>query len=196
MPLLGDRLRELQIERNKTLKQVSGETGLSVSFLSLVERDKVSISVDNLERLAQFYKVRLVHLFQDLEDSKIDALREAQIAESLFLPGVEKTTLALLSRRHTSRMEPVLFRIGPGSAGVRFPAHEGDVFLYVLEGKVRLLSIEGEDVESLEKGDSAYFNGYPPRRIQNCDPEKPALFLLVTTPPASLPENALLTYSA
>lgn len=196
MPLLGDRLRELRIERNKTLKQVSEETGLSVSFLSLVERDKVSISVDNLERLAQFYKVRLVHLFQDLEDSKIYTLREAQLKESLSVPGMDRTTLALLSRRHTSRMEPVLFRIGAGSADVHFPTHEGDIFLYVLEGKIRLLSIKDDDVESLEKGDTAYFSGYPPRRIENCDAEKPALLLLVTTPPASLPENALLTYSA
>ncbi len=71
MPNLGNRLRELRQSRGLTLEQVASETGLSVSFLSMVERDKVSISVDNLERLARYYEVHMVHFFSGPQGNSV-----------------------------------------------------------------------------------------------------------------------------
>ena len=45
MAVIGAKLRELRQDRNLTLTQVAESTGFSVSYLSLLERDKVSISV-------------------------------------------------------------------------------------------------------------------------------------------------------
>ena len=71
MSTLGFRIRELRQYRNLTLEQVAEESGFSVSFLSMVERDKVSISVDNLEKLAHYYNVHMVHFFSGPEESPV-----------------------------------------------------------------------------------------------------------------------------
>ena len=187
MALLGERLRELRVNRNLTLKQVSEETSLSVSFLSLVERDKVSISVDNLERLARYYSVRLGQLFQGVEDNTVFITRSPDFTGSLTS---RDQAFALLSYRTGARMEPLLITIGPGDGDSGYRRHEGDAFLFTVQGKVRLISEKGE-INDLNPGDSAYFFGFPGRRIENASQVELAVILLVTVPPTSLRDDAL-----
>lgn len=190
MASLGDRIRELRINRNLTLKQVSAETGLSVSFLSLVERDRVSISVDNLERLARYFGVRLVHLFQGVEDSAVQVTRGAQVQEKFKGTGPNQPCFALLSRRTSARMEPLLMWLEPGQGETNFRVHEGDVLVYVLKGQLRISSEKG-DTETLQSGDSAYYYGFPGRKIENPSQDEPAMILLVSAPPTYLRDEAL-----
>jgi transcriptional regulator with XRE-family HTH domain len=190
MALLGERLRELRQLRNLTLKQVAEETGLSISFLSLVERDKVSISVDNLETLARYYQVRLVNLFQDVQEDTSMITRAAQVQQKLFPVAGRRSTFMLLSYRSGARMEPLLIRVGPGHGDSEFRSLDGDMFLYVLEGKVRLISEKNSEVE-LSVGDSAYYYGFPGHRIVNASNQESALILLVTTPPTTLRDDVL-----
>jgi transcriptional regulator with XRE-family HTH domain len=190
MSLLGDRLREFRLDRNLTLKQVSDETGLSVSFLSLVERDKVSISVDNLERLARYYGVRLVHLFQGVEDSSVLITHGSQLPIEETNPQKSISDITLLSYRSGARMEPILVRIAPGMGDSDFRTHDGDVLLYAVSGCIRLYSQKGE-INELVTGDAAYYYGFPGRRIENASTEVPAVLLMVTVPPIGLRDDAL-----
>jgi transcriptional regulator with XRE-family HTH domain len=190
MALLGDRLRELRITRNLTLKEVADATSLSISFLSLVERDKVSISVDNLERLAHYYGVRLVHLFQGVEDSAVLVTRYQDVERKISQINDPRSAFMLLSYRNGARMEPLIIKIGPGHSDSQFRTQEGDTFLYVLEGKINLISEKG-DTDQLVSGDSAYYFGFPGRRIENASLKETALILLITAPPAALRDDAL-----
>jgi transcriptional regulator with XRE-family HTH domain len=182
MSPIGARLRELRQNQDLTLKQVADQTGFSISFLSLLERDKVSISVDNLERLASFYKVRMVHFFQGADENPVLVTRSDHIRELIdeIKPG--RAVFALLADRSDSQMEPLLVRIGPGHGDPHFRTHEGDTLLYVLEGAVRLLTEDGSEL-LLSQGDTAYYFGFPGRRIENASTDEPATILLVTTPP-------------
>jgi transcriptional regulator with XRE-family HTH domain len=182
--LIGARLRELRQNRNLTLKEVTDATGFAVSYLSLLERDKVSISVDNLERLAQFYGVRMVHLFQGAEESPILVTRKTQIEELLSGAAPGRSVFALLADRADARMEPLLVRVAPGGGDPHFRTYDADTLLVVLEGQVRLISEKGDRAE-LCTGDAAYYFGFPGHRIENLSQSNPALILLVTAPPTS-----------
>lgn len=57
MVKLGSELRRLRKSRRLTLANVGEVTGLSVSFLSDVERGRTKPSLDTLEKLADFYGV-------------------------------------------------------------------------------------------------------------------------------------------
>jgi XRE family transcriptional regulator, regulator of sulfur utilization len=59
---LGERLRELRQQRDLTLLQLSQQTGLSVSYLSDLERGRTNPSIDTLERIAGTYQVLLGEL--------------------------------------------------------------------------------------------------------------------------------------
>jgi transcriptional regulator with XRE-family HTH domain len=54
---LGLFLKELRIKNNLTTKQVEVKTGISNSYISLIERDKRKPSVEILHKLAKAYKV-------------------------------------------------------------------------------------------------------------------------------------------
>jgi transcriptional regulator with XRE-family HTH domain len=190
MALVGARLRELRQNRDLTLKQVAEETGFSVSYLSLLERDKVSIRVDNLERLARFYGVRMVHLFRGTEESPILVSRHDKVEKLMAGVTAGQSSFALLADRADARMEPLAVKIGPGHGDPHFRTYESDTLLYVIEGSVRLISEKGDD-HVLSSGDSAYYFGFPGRRIVNDSQEDPAFVLLVSSPPTSARDDVV-----
>lgn len=190
MALIGARLRELRQNRDLTLKQVAQETGFSVSYLSLLERDKVSISVDNLERLARFYGVRMVHLFRGAEESPLLVTPREQIAQLAGQVEAGRSIFALLSDRADARLEPLLVAVGPGHGDPHFRTYEADMFLYVIEGQVRVISEKGEEV-TLSAGDAACYFGFPARRIENASQTERALLLLISAPPTSARDDVV-----
>lgn len=67
MVKLGSKLRRFRKSRRLTLANVGEETGLSVSFLSDVERGRTKPSLDTLEKLADFYGVSVNEVLLDTE---------------------------------------------------------------------------------------------------------------------------------
>src|SRR3712207_1080205 len=59
----GERLRRLRIKAHKTLKEVSGTTGLSISFISALERGGSGASVASLRLLAGAYGANMREVF-------------------------------------------------------------------------------------------------------------------------------------
>jgi transcriptional regulator with XRE-family HTH domain len=156
MPNIGLRIRELRQQRGQTLEQVATETGLSVSFLSMLERDKVSISVDNLERLAGYFKVHMVHFFRAESASPVQITRREDILQSLKLTGQGPAAVTLLSNRPDARMEPLLVAIAPGN-----------------------------EEPQLHQGDMAYYVNVPHRRLSNPQKDKHLLLIAITSPQTS-----------
>ncbi len=184
MPNIGSRIRELRQSRNLTLEQVATDTGLSVSFLSMLERDKVSISVDNLEKLANYYQIHMVHFFSRPEESAVLVTRRAEILSGMrdAVPGPAAVTL--LANRSNARMEPLLIYVAPGKEEPHFRKHEADMLVYVLEGQARLISELGDEI-LLGQGDLAYYVNFPHRRFANASDQNPLLLLIITAPATS-----------
>lgn len=184
MSNIGLRIRELRQQRGQTLEQVASETGLSVSFLSMLERDKVSVSVDNLERLAEYFQVHMVHFFRSETASPVMVTRRDEILNSQSLTRQNPASITLLSNRPNARMEPLLIAIAPGHQEPHFRQHEADVLLYVLEGEAILLAETGEETE-LHQGDIAYYVNIPHRRVINPQTDKHLLLIAITSPQTS-----------
>ncbi len=190
MPNLGIRIRELRQNRGLTLEQVATETGLSVSFLSMVERDKVSISVDNLEKLARYYEVHMVHFFTSPEQSPVLVTRREQARKNPADTGRGQASVTLLTDRLNARMEPLLVNIAPGKEEPHFRQHEADTLIYIIEGQARLISESGEEM-TLNEGDLAYYVNIPHRRVANASDCDPLLMLVITAPPTTSLEELM-----
>jgi transcriptional regulator with XRE-family HTH domain len=184
MPNLGPRIRELRQSRNLTLEQVASDTGLSVSFLSMLERDKVSVSVDNLERLARYYEVHMVHFFSGPDESPVMVTRRDDILSSIKETGSGPAAVTLLANQPNARIEPLLIHIAPGKEEPHFRKHEADTLIYVLEGKARLISENGDEFE-LSQGDLAYYVNFPHRRFANASTKQSLVLIAITAPPTS-----------
>jgi transcriptional regulator with XRE-family HTH domain len=181
---IGSRIRDLRVSRNLTLEQVSAETGLSVSFLSMVERNKASISVDNLEKLASYFQIHIVHFFNAPEENAVTVTRQEQIVESLNARQFTQAAVTLLTNKPNAKIEPLLIAIAPGKEEPHFRMHESDTLLYVLTGEALLISENGDQLE-LHQGDLAYYVNYPHRRLANADANTQLVIISITAPPTS-----------
>lgn len=181
---IGERLRLLRQQKGLTLQQVVEETGFALSYLSQLERDKVSISVDNLERLANFYEVHMVHFFRTSEETPIQVIRREEVVKGMQISTEGPAAVALLANRADAKLEPLLIRINPGGEEPHFRSHDADTLLYVLEGRATIISEKGEEIE-LGTGDLAYYINFPRKRLANRDTKKPLVVIAITSPPTS-----------
>ncbi len=168
---MARRLRELRRERGLTLAQVARATHLSVSFLSMVETGKTDISLARLLTLVTAYGVTIHDLFGPDAAGPPAAARRAEarvirrdgyVSVPLTDPGVR---LLLLAPGTERRLEPALIVLEPGS---RFSAplrHEGEEFIYVIEGRVALTL--GRRRYRLSRGETAYYPSTTPHRLAN-----------------------------
>lgn len=78
--MLGARLRAIRKQKGYTLANVRVRTGLSVSFLSDIEREQTRPSLDTLEKLATCYQLTINNL---LEGVDADAL----VSNTGYPPG-------------------------------------------------------------------------------------------------------------
>ena len=174
--LPGQRFRRLRVRRGLSLAQVAHATGVSVGFLSALERGQMHSSVATLRRIARFYKTSIMSLFDtNGETQHLVRPEHRKILETS--PGVH---MELLAWGNTA-MEPYLFRIKPGAGGGESYAHEGEEFLHVLRGEFEIW-LNKQEHYVLKAGDSLYFESSTPHRWKNSGRTETWL-LWVNTPP-------------
>jgi len=172
----GQRFRRLRQKRSLSLVQVARATGVSVGFLSALERGQMRASVATLTRIARYYRTNLLSFFDDSrKNSRLVPPAERRVLETT--KGVRMELLAWGNKA----MEPHLFRIKPGSGSGEPYTHEGEEFLHVLRGRFEIW-IGNEEHYKLKPGDSLYFESSTPHRWRNPGSSESWL-LWINTPP-------------
>jgi DNA-binding transcriptional MerR regulator/quercetin dioxygenase-like cupin family protein len=172
---IGIRLRQLRVRRGLSLGPVAKAVGISLGFLSALERSHMSASVSTLRKLARFYKTNILDFFDAAKSqSRVVQPNGRKVLEAG--PGVRMELLAW----GNTVMEPHLFRIAPDAGSGESYAHEGEEFLYVLQGEFQI-SLEEKEYR-LESGDSFYFESATPHRWKNPG-RRETWVLWVNTPP-------------
>jgi DNA-binding transcriptional MerR regulator/mannose-6-phosphate isomerase-like protein (cupin superfamily) len=172
---IGLRLRRLRTKRGKSLAEVAAAAEISVGFLSALERSQMSASVGTLRRLARYYRTNILDFFDATEvNTRLVRPPKRKVLEAG--PGVRMELLAWGNKV----MEPHLFRIAPKAGSGGSYAHEGEEFLFVLRGELKI-SLASEEYH-LKRGDSFYFESATPHHWNN--PGRSETWLLwVNTPP-------------
>ena len=172
---IGLHLRQLRAKRRLSLAKVARTVGISVGFLSALERSQMSGSVGTLRKLARFYRTNILDFFDASEAGR----RQVRPGERKVLEAGPGVRMELLAWGNTV-MEPHLFRVAPEKGSGDSYTHEGEEFLYVLRG---VLAIKLHDEEyRLRPGDSFYFESATPHSWKN--PGQTETWVLwVNTPP-------------
>lgn len=174
---IGPKLRALREKHRLTLRDVSQRTSLSISFISAVERSQATPSVAALQKLATAYQTTLLHFFEALGGSEKKLVRPGD--RRVLQTDQEGVKMELLAEG-TRMMEPHLFTVAPGAGSGGAYAHEGEEFLFILQGTIEIWLDEVERY-GLRAGDSFYFTSNTPHRWQNIGDEE-AVILWVNTP--------------
>jgi len=172
---IGVRLRKLRGKHGMSLAQVAKSVGISVGFLSALERSHMSASVGTLRKLARFYKTNILDFFDPREsNSPLVTPKTRKVLE--VTPGVRMELLAV----GNPVMEAHLFRIAPGAGSGESYTHEGEEFLYIMQGEFQI-ALENKDYR-LKPGDSFYFESTTSHHWSNPGNDE-TWVLWVNTPP-------------
>ena len=157
---LAARVRSLRKDRGWTLEQAAQAAGLARSTLSKIENGQMSPTYDGLKKLAEGLGISVPQLFTPPKDGtpggRMTSTRSGQgeahvttTYEHELLSG-EMTPKSMLPYRARIRAR----RFEDFDGWVR---HDGEEFLYVLTGEIRLFS-EFYAPLDMKRGDSAYYD--------------------------------------
>ena len=157
---LGQRVRELRKARGWTLDQAAGQAGLARSTLSKIENGQMSPTYEAVKKLAEGLKISVPQLFTPAGKAQVSgrmSVTKSGTGQAHVTATYEHELLAGgLSRKE---MLPYRARVRARSMAEfdGWVRHEGEEFLYVLTGVIRLYTEFYEPVE-LRRGDSAYYD--------------------------------------
>jgi len=161
---VGTRLRQLRSERNKSMRALARDSGLSTNALSMIERGRTSPSVSTLHKIADALELPITAFFR-LEPTRQDIVfRPAGMRSCIEFPkGIWE---GLGGEQFTDRLEPFMLTLeSGGSSGSYGMLHTGSEFVLCLEGK---FEYEVEDHKYvLNPGDSLIFAAQLRHRWRN-----------------------------
>ena len=176
----GRPIRRLREQHGLSLRQASERTGLSISFLSALERGVTGASVATLQRLTAAYGTTMLELFGG--DGAAPRQRLVRAAERRVLRlGSAEVRIEELARG-TRQLEPQLFVLAEGASSDGAYAHDGEEFLYLLSGAVTVWVGDDETYALNRAGDALSFPSTLPHRWRN-DASGESRLLWINTPP-------------
>lgn len=151
---VGPRLKQLRQRRDITLTDLSDETGISTSTLSRLEAGLRRPTLEQLLPMARAYGVTL--------DELVDAPPTGNPRINLRpIPCADGSTILPLTRRPGGiQAYKFILPAGRDDAEPDLRTHEGHDWLYVLNGRLRL--VLGEHDLILEPGEAAEFDTRTP----------------------------------
>lgn len=154
---IGIKINALRNSKNFTLKDLSEKTNLSVSFLSQAERGLTSIAIVSLKKIAQALDTDVTYFFDPPKNNRNVIVRSYE-QEVFRMEDSEFIYFNLGSEHQNKSFDPMLVTLLPSKNSLEeiIPySHEGEEFIYVLEGVCTIL-LEDKSYE-LYPGDSAHF---------------------------------------
>jgi transcriptional regulator with XRE-family HTH domain len=74
---ISKKLYMFRCNKNVLLREIAKGTGLSVSFLSDIERGRTMPSLETCQKICNFYNIGLDDLFYNVKVSSSESLKEA-----------------------------------------------------------------------------------------------------------------------
>lgn len=177
---LGETLRRLRQGRKLSLNDVATGTGISPSFLSLVENGRSDITIGRLTRLVEFFEVSITDILPNPQAAEPDIVRASE--RRLIHSPAEGIDVYMLGVDTHRAMMPMLLVFQPGARLAEYGRHPGEEFLHVIDGVLEL-TIMGSEPRILEPGDSAYYPGDRMHLFANASETSTLKLICVDSPP-------------
>lgn len=179
---LGERVRGLRKSRGWTLEQAARQAGLARSTLSKIENGQMSPTYEALKKLAVGLQISIPQLFTPPQRDQISGrLAVTKAGEGTHHATVTYEHELLGEALSRKRMLPYRARIRARSVEEfdGWVRHDGEEFLYVLTGVIRLYTEFYEPIE-MRRGDSAYYDAAMGHNVVSVS-EEDATILWVTS---------------
>lgn len=176
---IGERIKRRRLKLGLTQEELAARTELSKGFISQLERNLTSPSIQTLMDILEVLGVDISDFFAKDEDEKVvftpDDMFEKEDGD------IRSTVLWLVPNAQKNALEPIMVTIESGGNTSPDDPHEGEEFGYVLMGSVTL--VLGMRRFKLKKGDSFCFKPTQEHYLIN-NTQRDARVIWVSTPPS------------
>jgi len=165
---LGEELKKLRKDKKMTLKELSVRSGLSISFISQIERDLKTLTFTSLKKISEALDVNVNFFFDDNQAAPVDTSSLNGNFSYKNLSGAIENPI----------FTPAFVELKAGETQHSPYTHRGQEFIYVLDGSLEVI-INGEQ-ETLITGESIHIDSRVEHEWYN-DTEEPTKILLVSS---------------
>ena len=186
---VGSKIKGLRETKNLSIEEVAESTGLSVEQINSIENDQNLPSLGPLIKIARALGVRL-GTFMDDNDAlgpvvtrAADRERDSSISFSNGATDARQHMIyhPLAQQKAGRHMEPFIIDINPTeSLDYKLSAHEGEEFIYVMEGEIELEY--GKEKYTLTEGDSIYYDSIVKHHLHGALGKSAKILALVYIP--------------
>ena len=166
---VGERVKAVREKRGLTLQDISQRTDIDIPFLGEIEKGEVAPPLGVVIKLAKALEMKMGYFISGEEnrpytivrrdDRKVISRYDSKKAKHY---GYEFESLA--PHKTDRHMEPFMVTLEPTDTEEERSAHDGQEFIYVLEGNMGV--IYGEERYVLEPGDSIYYDSTVPHLVK------------------------------
>ena len=164
---IGDKIKKLRQEKGLSQDELSKLTGFDVELLDQIEKKEVQPQLGTIIRLSKALDSAFSRVVSGVGNKLYSITRKTeQKAVSRSTSRKDKKQLymykSLAPEVHGRHMESLIVQLEEKRTD-ELSVHEGEEFIYVLEGIVELTI--GEDQFDLEPGDSVYYLSTTPHLV-------------------------------
>src|SRR5215471_11848273 len=163
---IGEQIRELRRVKRLTLQQMADAIGVSISYMSQIERNRAKLPIGTLRSICDVLGVHITWFFP--ADGSSPTQERRFIVRAKHRRRMSFTGLGineeLLSPNLSGPLELLMSTIEPGADSEEY-THDGSEAGVVVAGTLELW-INGQYFV-LEEGDSFSFNSTQPHRCRN-----------------------------
>ncbi|RTQ86777.1 helix-turn-helix domain-containing protein [Lysinibacillus telephonicus] len=174
---IGAKIKALRIKKGLTQEELGERTDLTKGYISQLERDLNSPSIETLFTILEVLGTTPKDFFDDsLSERKIVYNEEDQT--SYFDEDKKYQIQWLIPTSNEKEMEPVLITLQNGGEYKQFEPSLSETFIYVLKGKIRV--VLGEEQYIASEGNAVYYEASEKHQIINANNGKTMLLLVAT----------------
>lgn len=174
---IGPKIKKLRLKNGLTLEELANRSELTKGFLSQLERDKTTTSIQTLLDILEVLGTTPVEFFEEQVVEEKVVFNE----DDCFVQEHDDFVISwLVPNAQKNQMEPIYLTLLPNKKSNIIQPFEGEAFGYIVKGKGILVHDEKE-IE-LQKGNSFYVTGESQHYIYN-NSDKNIEIIWVATPP-------------
>ena len=175
---IGEKIKNLRIKNALTQEELANRCELTKGFISQLERDNTSPSVDTLELIVRALGTNLAEFFSEADSEPV--VYHLADAIAMHEDDLGHTMHFLVPNAQKLDMEPILLKLAPQGRSKIYPPFEGQAFGFLLNGEVTLhLSDATFD---LTERDSFYFEADRAFFVENTGKEGAQLIWVLSPP--------------
>lgn len=178
---VGKRIESFRQRKDLSVEALAEAAGIKTQVLQAIENDDVYPAIGVLIKLARALGLRLGSFMDDqFKEDPLVVLKAKRIGrrQNIGSNANPYEYYSLGQGKPDRHMEPFYVVVGPNE--MPLSSHEGEEFIYVVQGSLELRC--GNKVQVLEPGDSVYYNSLLPHSLRAAGSDTAEIVATVFTP--------------